>query len=195
MHNEKWTSAELLHAEFIIASQRSSKSSRRPSSLSVTTQEPNSLKNESCKHLAKIRQPPHTDPLEDYRPHMLLPLLSIRTKKVWRHRGSTRSQLEKMFEQGRRWSWVVQTGLKQNRGAVQPELVKWRHHFHHWISQQQLWPRMNVQNLQWMVCDASLHFLEAWSQTWSSLCSHLCEDHLQSRATWGSSRTADRLHV
>ena len=49
MHNEKWTSAKWLraefivaHAEFIIASHSCRKGSRRPSSLSVTTQnEPN----------------------------------------------------------------------------------------------------------------------------------------------------------
>ena len=40
MHNGKWTSVELLHAEFIIASQRS----RRPSSLSVTTQRTKCIK-------------------------------------------------------------------------------------------------------------------------------------------------------
>ena len=44
MHNGKWTSAEWLHAEFITASQSSSKSSTRLSSLSVTTQKPNSFK-------------------------------------------------------------------------------------------------------------------------------------------------------
>ena len=51
MHNEKWTSAEWLHAgfiiahaEFIVASQNSRKSSGRPSRLSVTTQRTNCIK-------------------------------------------------------------------------------------------------------------------------------------------------------
>ena len=45
-------SAEVIiaHAEFIIASQNSRKRSRRPSSLSVTTQRTKCIKSESCKH-------------------------------------------------------------------------------------------------------------------------------------------------
>ena len=70
-----------------------------------------------------------------------------------------------MLEQGRRLSWVVQTGLKQNRGAVRPELVKWRHLLHQRLLQQQLQPKTNVQNLQLKVCDANLQIVEAWSQT------------------------------
>ena len=66
MHNEKWTCAEWLHAEFIIASQNSRKSSRQPSSLSVTTQRTKMYQNESCKHLAKYKATTHMDPLEDY---------------------------------------------------------------------------------------------------------------------------------
>ena len=34
------------------------------------------------------------------------------------------------MEQGGRWSLVVQKGLRQNRGAELPELVKWRHLLH-----------------------------------------------------------------
>ena len=121
MHNEKWTSAEWLrakfiiaHAEFIVASQNSRKSSRRPSSLSVTTQRTKCIKNESCKHLAKVaksKASPLIDPLEDYQTHMLLPLLSLRTKKVWRHRAPTRSHEVHARQQGRRWEPVVQRNL------------------------------------------------------------------------------------
>ena len=44
--------------------------------------EPNVSKDESCKHEAKYKATAHVDPLEDYQTHMLLPLLSVRTKKV-----------------------------------------------------------------------------------------------------------------
>ena len=81
MHNEKWTSVEWLHAEFIIASQDSKKSSRRPSTLSVTTQRTKMYQEQELKTLSKSIATTHMDPLEDYQ-HMLLPLLSVRTKKV-----------------------------------------------------------------------------------------------------------------
>ena len=57
-------SAEFIvaHAEFIIATQ----GSRRPSSLSVTTQRTKCIKSESCIHLAKYKATAHMDPLEDY---------------------------------------------------------------------------------------------------------------------------------
>ena len=83
-HLQNDLSAEFIvaHAEFIFASQNSRKSSRRPSSLSVTTQKTKCIKSESCKHEAKYKATAHTNPLEDYQTHMLLPLLLVRTKKV-----------------------------------------------------------------------------------------------------------------
>ena len=67
VHNEKWTSAEWLHAEFIIASPSSRKRSSRPSSLSVTTQRTKCIKKTGVvttwqKDIATT----HMDPLEDY---------------------------------------------------------------------------------------------------------------------------------
>ena len=61
-------SAEVIiaHAEFIIAKQISSRSSRRPSSLGVTTQRTKCFKSKSCKHKAKYNATAHMNPLEDY---------------------------------------------------------------------------------------------------------------------------------
>ena len=70
------------HAEFIIAKTRWQISSRQPSSSSVTTQRTKCSKTRVVIMKQKYKAPPHMDPLEDYQPHMLLPLLSVRTKKV-----------------------------------------------------------------------------------------------------------------
>ena len=80
LQNEISAKFIVAHAEFIFANRVAS--SRRPSSLSVTTQRTKCSKNESCNHEAKYKAPAHMDPLEDYEPHMLLLLLSVRTKKV-----------------------------------------------------------------------------------------------------------------
>ena len=69
LQNDKSAEFIVAHAEFIIASQNSRQSSRRPSSLSVTTQRTKCIENESCKHLAKVaksKATTHMDPLEDY---------------------------------------------------------------------------------------------------------------------------------
>ena len=81
LQNELSAEFIVAHAEFIFEN-RVADDHRV---LVFTTQEPNEAKTRvvnTKQNITKHKAPAHIDPLEDYKHHMLLPLLSVMTKKV-----------------------------------------------------------------------------------------------------------------
>ena len=74
-----------ISAEFIFTKQGGKQVADDHRVLVLQLKEPNEAKTRvvsTKRNIAKHKAPAHMDPLEDYQPHMLLPLLSVRTKKV-----------------------------------------------------------------------------------------------------------------